>query len=74
MSGCEDIGPWIKSMVNHLYWSAMSTEDGDSEMILEKWKSLGNHIHNKHRGHGKKFKKCIHGRLRKKKWFKFRKS
>ena len=46
----------------------------DSEMILEKWKSLGNHIHNKHRGHGKKFKKCIHGRLRKKKWFKFRKS
>ena len=74
MSGCEDIGPWIKSMVNHLYWSAMSTEDGDSEMILEKWKSLGNHIHNKHRGNGKKFKKYIHGRLREKKWFKFRKS
>ena len=50
----------------------MDKEYVDSEMILEKWKSLGNHIHNKHQGHGKKFEKCIHGRLRKKKWLKFR--
>ena len=50
----------------------MSTEDGNGEMILEKWKSLANHIHNKHRGHGALFKKCQHGRLRRK-WLKYRK-
>lgn len=41
-SGCEEIGGWIRSMVNHLYWSAMSTEDGDPDVIIEKWQSLGN--------------------------------
>lgn len=66
-SGCEEVGGWIRSMVNHLYWSAMSSDD-DPGMILEKWKSLGNHIHNKHRGHGTKYKKCAHGRLKKRKW------
>ena len=71
--GFEEICAWIKSMVNHLYWSAMSTKDGDGEMVLEKWKSLGNHIHNKHQGHGKKYKKCAHGHLQKRKWLKFRK-
>lgn len=45
---CSEVGGWIKSMVNHLYWSAMSTKDDDCEMVLEKWKSLGKHIHNVH--------------------------
>uniref|UniRef100_A0A1X7V7X8 Uncharacterized protein n=1 Tax=Amphimedon queenslandica TaxID=400682 RepID=A0A1X7V7X8_AMPQE len=70
IKGCEEVGSWIKSMVNHLYWAAMSTEDGDPEMILEKWLSLGRHIHNKHHGHGTKFK-CAHGRLRKRRWLKY---
>ena len=60
-------------MVNHLYWSALSTSDGDSQMLLEKWKSLANHIHNKHTGHGKKYKRCAHGRITKRKWLKYSK-
>ena len=74
VKGCEEVGEWIKSMVNHLYWSAMSTESDDSQMLLEKWQSLANHIHNKHRGHGKKYKKCAHGRLGRRKWLKYSKS
>lgn len=40
VKGCENVREWIKSRVNHLYWSALSTSDGDSQMMLEKWKSL----------------------------------
>lgn len=68
--GCEVVGEWQKSMINHLYWSAYSTEDGNGDVILEKWLSLVNHLHNKHRGHGKVYKRCAHGRLRKRKWLK----
>lgn len=71
--GCGIVGDWSKSMVNHLYWCASSTADGDEEVLLEKWLSLLNHIHNKHQGHGKKYKKCTHGRLRNRKWLKYRK-
>ncbi len=56
-NGCEILGEWLKSMVNHLYWCALSTKDSDEEMVLEKWLSLTNHLHNKHRRHGKKLKK-----------------
>ena len=63
--------------MNHLYWSAVSTPDGDGEMILAKWLSVDNHIHNKHKKHGKLFPACKHKRIqmrgRKKKWFKPRK-
>ena len=70
---CELVGEWIKSVINHLYWSAVSTPSGDGEEIKAKWLSLDNHIHNKHHGHGKIFPKCQHGRLPRrgrKKWFK----
>lgn len=71
--GCEEVGKWIRSMVNHLYWSAMSTKDGDPEVIIEKWQSLGRHIHNKHSNHGTKYKKCGHGCLKQRKWLKYSK-
>ena len=70
---CELIREWMKSVINHLYWSAVSTPSGDGEKIKAKWLSLDNHIHNKHSGHGKVFPKCEHGRLPRrgrKKWFK----
>ena len=44
---CELIGEWRKSVINRLYWSAVSTPSGDGEEIKAKWLSLDNHIHNK---------------------------
>ena len=71
---CEIVGEWKKSLVNHLYWSAVSTPDGNGELIKAKWISLDNHIHNKHKKHGKIFTACQHKAIRKrgrkKKWFK----
>ena len=49
-----------------LYWSAVSTPSGDGEMILAKWISLDNHIHNKHKQHGKLFPVCKHKAIQKK--------
>lgn len=74
---CELVGKWEQSMINHMYWCVSSTTNGDGDMMVAKWLSLENHIHNKHTGHGRLFKKCAHKRLtarsRKKKWFKRRK-
>ena len=30
---CELVGEWKRSLVNHLYWSAVSTPDGNGDMI-----------------------------------------
>ena len=60
-------------MVNHLYWSALSTTEDDGSLVLEKWLSLGNHIHNKHKGHGSRYKRCGHGHLKRRKWLKYSK-
>ncbi len=34
-------------MINHLYWSAVSTPDGNGDLIKAKWMSVVNHVHNK---------------------------
>ena len=47
----------------------MSSEKDNADVIAEKWLSVGNHIHNKHKKHGKYYKNCNHGRIRRK-WFK----
>ena len=77
LKNCEIIRDWLRSIVNHLYWCVSSTDDGDPEMIVAKWLSLENHIHNKHSHQNDKFPRCVHKRLtanqRKKKWFKRRK-
>ncbi|XP_077870094.1 uncharacterized protein LOC102807632 [Saccoglossus kowalevskii] len=51
------------SLVNHMYWCSLSTRSGDREMIAAKWKSIANHVQNKHSGLGEQFPKCRHGPL-----------
>ena len=71
---CGHLADWIKSILNHLYWVPVSTPDADGALMLEKWKSLTNHLHNHHKHQGPKFSECEHpelvGQERKKKWLK----
>ena len=48
---CEIAGEWLKSIVNHMYWCAASTEDGNGEVIKAKWLSTIN----KHSAHIENF-------------------
>ena len=71
---CEVIGKWIKSIINHMYWCAASS-DGDGDVMVAKWASITNHIQNIHTGHDNAlFPECEHkqltGRDREKKWIK----
>nr|XP_022289161.1 uncharacterized protein LOC111101133 [Crassostrea virginica] len=52
---CQDIRLWTKSAVNHCYWVAASCGDNE-EMKEQKWKSLVQHVANKHDA-------CEHGEL-----------
>lgn len=69
---CKDVMQWQRSISNHMYWVATSS-DGNGELAVAKWKSLLNHIQNIHEGHDDPlFPKCLHPPLteRKKKWLK----
>ncbi|KAI0240741.1 hypothetical protein LSAT2_008479, partial [Lamellibrachia satsuma] len=70
---CGIIKEWKKSIINHLYWCAASTPDGDGAVMLAKWNSLSNHLLNRHTGHADiLFPECLHDNIptpgRKKKW------
>jgi solute carrier family 8 (sodium/calcium exchanger) len=60
---CKVLQPWIKSLVNHLYWTAASSFDQSGEHMLAKWNSVGNHIINIHSGHSQLFFACEHAEL-----------
>ena len=49
--------------MNHLYWSAASTADGEGNVIVAKWQSVVDHVLNVHHGHGELFPECAHGEL-----------
>ena len=67
---CQPIRPWIKSVVNHMYWLAASSGN-DSELKKAKWLSILNHISDRHDGHGDLFPRCQHGPLlESKQWIK----
>jgi len=65
----KQVADWARSVSNHLYWCAASS-DGDGEMVSEKWLSILNHITNVHEGHGERFPKCLHGELEDRDWIK----
>ena len=58
--GCEDLAPWIQSISNHLWWSA-ATFNGSVQILREKWKSVLDHVSNKHKWTGNThFHRCCH--------------
>ena len=61
--GCEELLPWIRSVSNHLWWSA-ATCDENADILREKWLSVLYHITGKHRWKTsedfKNVKKCGH--------------
>ena len=48
---CNIIGSWLKSIINHYYWSVTSTEISNEDLIEAQWTSLTWHIQNIHHGH-----------------------
>jgi hypothetical protein len=67
---CQDVSKWIKSITNHLYWTAASSREGDGELMVSKWKSVSGHVQNVHHGHEGQFKKCQHETLLHRVWLK----
>ncbi|XP_078495349.1 uncharacterized protein LOC144750179 [Ciona intestinalis] len=57
----EELQPWIKSIVNHLYYCALSCHGKPDELIKNKWVSLIYHIQNIHTWQSMgDFTKCEH--------------
>ncbi|XP_013411059.1 uncharacterized protein LOC106174182 [Lingula anatina] len=47
----QEIRPWIKSIVNHMYWVAATAERKQPKYQQEKWLSILNHTVDIHQGH-----------------------
>lgn len=59
--GTEKAAEWSQSISNFLYWVAASSSE-DSQIMVDKWLSISNHICNKHEQHpGPSFPSCLHG-------------
>lgn len=54
---CKEVGPWKKSIVNHLYWCGASSSSGKE--IVAKWRSVVNHVQDIHEHEGE-FQRCQH--------------
>ena len=63
---CKVVQEWIKSIVNHLYWSAASSSTG--EEAVAKWVSVANHIQNVHEHENWLFPICLHGDVSDRNW------
>ena len=55
---CDEIKPWIRSVVNHLYYCAATSEGG--EQVVAKWKSIANHVQNIHTHDDEDYPHCLH--------------
>ena len=58
----SEIRPWIKSIVNHVYWISSSCGT-DGNLKSAKWLSISNHIVNKHTDQSDLYQKCEHEEL-----------
>ncbi|XP_059372400.1 uncharacterized protein LOC132109940 isoform X2 [Carassius carassius] len=56
--GYQILKKWLRSIKNHVYWSAKSSTSGPEKVA--KWTSLLNHIQNKHIHENPEFPKCAH--------------
>ncbi|XP_073710642.1 uncharacterized protein [Misgurnus anguillicaudatus] len=55
---CEILKKWLRSIKNHVYWSATSSSTGPEKVA--KWTSLIDHIQNVHTHDNPLFPKCVH--------------
>ena len=53
--------------MNHTYWVAASSGDNE-DLKVAKWKSISNHIIDKHEHDSELFSKCEHGELEERAW------
>uniref|UniRef100_A0A8C1UAT5 Uncharacterized protein n=1 Tax=Cyprinus carpio TaxID=7962 RepID=A0A8C1UAT5_CYPCA len=69
---CDQLQLWRPAIVNHLYWTAASTPDGNPAVMEVKWRSLVNHIQDIHDHDTPAFSSCTHppleGDQRDKEW------
>ena len=61
---CQDVSEWRRSIVNHMYWCAASTPDGDGELMKAKWQIVPLHTQNIHKNpNSALYPECGHGIL-----------
>ncbi|KAJ8305056.1 hypothetical protein KUTeg_017399 [Tegillarca granosa] len=63
IKGCGDVALWARSVSNHMYWCAASS-NGNGEVCVRKMAVHINHVVDIHEGHGNKFPECVHDQLR----------
>lgn len=66
---CDKLLEWARSISNHIYWCAASS-NGDGDLVHDKWVSILNHVTNVHEGHGGKYARCQHDQLDDRNWMK----
>jgi solute carrier family 8 (sodium/calcium exchanger) len=60
---CPDAKEWIRSTLNHMYYTAAHAplDDTRHDFIGDMWQSLENHVHNTHQHHTQHYRFCRHG-------------
>ncbi|KAL1485360.1 hypothetical protein MTO96_032007 [Rhipicephalus appendiculatus] len=61
-----------KKKLRHFYdaWHIAKAGNGDGDLIVSMWRSMLNHICNRHVGHQGPFTACLHGPLEDREWMK----
>ncbi|XP_001921592.2 uncharacterized protein [Danio rerio] len=58
IKGCEKLRKWLRSIKNHIYWTAASSTTGPERVA--KWTSILNHVQDKHVHEDPNFPACLH--------------